>query len=164
VAGSGVYLATRSSQTVPTPRDAAVVAVVPDASPAKVVSADAELVPIDAPANVPADAALVVSDAPRGHSTPTPRTRDAGVVVAPVTPDAAVAVAAGAGLITIKYKPGPYANIAIDGGSPLPGPIIKRKIAAGRHTISFIDPLNGDVLDTQTVTVTDGETLVVAQH
>ena len=66
--------------------------------------------------------------------------------------------------MTIRYKPGPYVNISIDGGPPLPGPIFKRKVGAGEHQIVFLDPVSGDVLDKQSVTVRDGAVTEVVQH
>jgi serine/threonine-protein kinase len=109
-----------------------------------------------------------------------PSARDTGVVKVPVathprrTPRAGSAAGktvasqpaqpAGTGFVTVRYKPGPYANISIDGGGSLPGPIFKRKIAAGAHVVTFLDPVTGDVLDQQDVLVVDGQTANVAQR
>lgn len=157
VAGGVAYLAlARHTTMTPAPVDAATMA---DA----IAIADAPAVVVDA-ASVVIDAAPVVIDA---------RTiRDASVHVVTVRPDAAhrvdaavdAAVAAGSGTITIKYKPGPYANISIDDGPALPGPLFKRKVSAGRHSIKFLDAKTGDVLDEQSVDVHDGDALTIRQH
>jgi hypothetical protein len=140
------------------PRDAAPVPVpvpVPDAAP----PADAA-VPADAP---PPDAAIdagirVITIRPdAGRPSP----RDAAIVTA--RPDAAVTAPAGSGLATIKYAPGTYANISIDGAPAEPGPIYKRKLAAGPHHVKFLDPKTGAVLDEQSFTVRDGDTVEVRQ-
>jgi eukaryotic-like serine/threonine-protein kinase len=137
------------------------------------VAADARALPIDGEVVVPiADAAI---DAPvpidagidAGMHVVTVR-RDAGAPIARdaavVKPDAAAAPT-GSGFVTIKYKPGIYANITIDDSGPIPGPILRpRPIAAGRHTIKFIHPQTGEVLDTQVVVISDGEKLEVRQH
>ena len=70
----------------------------------------------------------------------------------------------GTGFVTIRYKPGRYANITVDDNA-IPGPVLKpRALTAGRHTIKFIEPQTGEVLDTQAVTIEDGKTLEVRQH
>jgi hypothetical protein len=101
---------------------------------------------------------------------------DAGTKTVRARPDAAVQVAekpdaavvapppAGTGFVTILYKPGPYANISIDDGGALPGPIYKKKIGTGSHTIKFLDPKDGTVLDTQTIDVFDGAETKVRQN
>jgi hypothetical protein len=81
------------------------------------------------------------------------------------TADAAIAAPpAGSGFVTILFKPGLYANISIDDAPAIPGPIFKKKLVAGRHTIKFLDPKSGDVLDTQTIDITDGNLTTVKQH
>jgi hypothetical protein len=165
----GAYLFTRKSAAV----------VAPDAriADAPVVAADA-LVPVP----VPGDAAVPV-DAPLDARIDTPV--DAGTRVVTIRPDAgrpaprpdaAVALArpdaaaarpppTGRAPVTIKYKPGgTYANISIDGAPGEPGPIYNRQLAAGRHTIKFLDPKTGQVLDEQTITVEDGKPLEVRQR
>ena len=155
-AGTVAYLALHRHGTEP-PRDAA--PIVADARVIVVVPADAT--PVDA--GEP-DAMLV--DAGRldaGHHHADARhvpAHDATPMI--VAPDAAAPV--GSGFVTIKYKPGPYANISIDGSGGMPGPIFRRKIAAGRHVIRFLDPQTGDTLDTQTVTVDDGQLAEVTQQ
>ncbi|HSD86468.1 MAG TPA: serine/threonine-protein kinase [Kofleriaceae bacterium] len=158
--GGGAFLALHSHEEVTAPRDAgvpmdvrAVVPVAVDAAPS-----------IDA--GIEIDAAVVVPvDAGTRHAVVRVKP-DAGVVQVTVKPDAAVATPspAGSGFVTILYKPGPYANISIDDGPALPGPIFKRKLAAGRHTIKFLDPRSGDVLDMQTVEITDANVTKVEQR
>jgi hypothetical protein len=62
------------------------------------------------------------------------------------------------------YKPGVFANISIDGGGGVGGPIVRQKIAAGRHTIKFLDPATGEARDTQSIDVKDGQTVSVRER
>jgi hypothetical protein len=131
--GIAVYVITRPPAHAVIVRDASIVA----------VDADIVVVPVDAgPTRQRPDA---------GH-------RDAAVprLDAPEAPR-------GTGIITIKYKPGTYANIAID-GNPIPSPVFNHKIAAGRHTITFTDPKSGAVLDNQSVDVGDEQRVEVNQR
>jgi hypothetical protein len=149
--GVAVYVATRShpvavvhDAALPDARlavdaarpDAAVDAAVPDAAVA---------VPIDAPAHRHVDAA------------PKP---DAAVVAI----DAAVVVQpAGSGFVTIGFKNGKFANGTLD-GKAVTLPLMHEKIAAGTHTVVFSDPASGKVIDTQTFTIADGQSLSVMQR
>jgi serine/threonine protein kinase len=159
-AGGGIYMFTRKrSEAVVAheTRDAAV----SDPVPVRVeVDAGA---PIDAPVEVPID--VPIDAGTRTVTVPRRAQRDAGVVVARA--DAAIAPTpspSGSAPVTIKYKPGTYAVISIDGSPGEPGPIFKRKLAAGRHTIKFLHPKDGTVLDEQTITVEDGQPLEVRQR
>jgi hypothetical protein len=168
-AGGAVYLFTRKSAAVAA-HDAAVFdapLVAVDAMVLVPVPGDAG-VPVDAPTDAPIDAPIdagrrVVTVRPdAGTLAPRP---DAAVALA--RPDAAVAPPppTGHAPVTIKYKPGgTYANISIDGAPGEPGPIYKRQLAAGRHTIKFLDPKTGQVLDEQTITVEDEKPLEVRQR
>jgi predicted Ser/Thr protein kinase len=158
VTGMAVFLATRGREVRTIAVADARIADAPVVDARAVV--DAVVMELDAAAR-PVDAGTV--DAPRLRVTPPPR--DAGTVVV-AAPDAAIAKAppAGIGFVTIRYKPGPYVNISIDGGPPLPGPIFKRKVEAGDHQILFLDPVSGDVLDKQSITVRDGAVTQVVQH
>jgi serine/threonine-protein kinase len=156
VLGGGAFVVLHSHGEAPVPRDASVPM---DAHAVVPVAVDA------APLDAGIDAAVLVPvDAGTRHAVVRVRP-DAGVTMT-VKPDAAVATPppAGTGYVTILYKPGPYANISIDDGPALPGPIFKRKVTAGRHTIKFLDPRSGDVLDTQAVEVTDGDVAKVQQR
>jgi len=156
--GGGAFLALHShGQATSVRRDAAIdtQAVVPVA-----IDASAAIdggVEIDAAVVVPVDAGT--------HHAVVRAKPDAGVTMT-AKPDAAVATPppSGTGFVTVLYKPGPYANISIDDGAALPGPIYKRKISAGRHSIKFLDPKSGDVLDTQTVEISDGNITKVEQR
>lgn len=151
LAAGVAYITLRPRTTVVTPPDARVVEV-----------ADATVVVIPPPVD-----AAVSPDAlvPRDASVRIVTTRvDASVRSdAAVRPDAPPP-ALGSGTVTIKYKPGPYANISIDDGPALPGPIFRRKLAAGRHTIKFLDAKSGEVLDEQTVELADNEALTIRQR
>jgi hypothetical protein len=149
------------------PRDAAVA----DATVVVPVIADAVPTPVDATPALDAQVTLLAPDA--GTKTVVRNKPDAGVskpdaaVATPAsTQDAAVATPSpgGTGFVTVLYKPGPYANISIDDGGALPGPIYKKKIGAGTHTIKFLDPKDGTVLDTQTIEITDGKVTTVKQN
>ncbi len=159
--GGGVYMFMRKREAVVVTRDARTVDTqIIDAAVVPLPIADAS-VPVDAaePIDAPADAAVrVVMRPDAGRHV----TRDAAVVL--VRPDAAVQPT-GTGFVIVKYKPGIFANITIDDGNPIPGPILRpRSLPAGRHTIKFIHPQTGDVLDTQTVTIDDGKTAEVRQR
>jgi eukaryotic-like serine/threonine-protein kinase len=165
VGGIAIYIATRKPNAV-AHLDAGVhAAVVMDARafvPLPPPDAPVVAIPVVVDAGVPV--VLIPVDAgPRhpphdAHHGQPPH--DAG---APPPVDA-ILRPAGSGFVTIKYKPGPYANISIDGGGGIPGPIFHRKVSAGPHTIKFIDPETGEVLDTQTVDVSDGQTRDVTEH
>jgi serine/threonine-protein kinase len=86
---------------------------------------------------------------PREAAAPAP---DAAVVVA-------VPAATGSGVLALTAQP--YANVVIDGASIGPTPQMHYKIAAGAHTVKFLDPTNGAVLATQTITVHDGDHLAL---
>ena len=152
-----VWMATHRTEPVatitPAPIDAAVAKIAvapPDASAPPVV-----------PVAVDAAVAIVTPDAPVRH-----RHHDAGVVAAATPPaDAAAPAPVGEGLVTIHTKAdGPYSNVVIDHGGPLAPPINKKQLAAGRHTIQFLDPEHGTVLDTQTIELADGQLLTVTQR
>jgi hypothetical protein len=152
--GGGAYLLMRKPTVAVVAHDAAIDGVVtvpaPDAAPA---DADA---PIDAAIDAGMRVVTIRPDAGRPS-------RDAAIVIA--KPDAATAPpATGSGFVIIKYKPGRYANITVDDNA-IPGPVLRpRAIAAGRHTIKFIEPQSGEVLDTQTITVEDAKTVEIRQH
>lgn len=153
VAGGVAYVLLTSRTTTPPPPLA-------DAQP---------IIPIDAPVEVDAVADAIIVDA---RVVIVARdARDARVPVVTVRADAAVPrdsaplpTPTGSGTITIKYKPGPYANISIDDGPALPGPLFRRKVAAGRHTIKFLDAKTGEILDEQTVEVHDTDALTIRQR
>lgn len=149
--GVAVYLATRTHAVV-VARDAAAAdarlaidAARPDARPI-------DAPPIDAP---PIDAAVPV-DAGHRHVVAKP---DAAVL--PI--DAAVVTApTGTGLVTIGFKNGKFANCTLDGQSiTLPA---RKKLPAGTHTVVFSDPASGQVVDTQTFTIADGQALTIMQR
>jgi serine/threonine-protein kinase len=162
VGGIAIFIATRKPNAV-VQIDAPVrVAQVVDARVVAPVAVDAPVVVVQEAVDAGLPVVPVPVDAgPRhphdAHHTP----HDAGAMVA--APDA-MARPVGTGFVTIKYKPGPYANISIDGGGGIPGPIFHRKISAGPHTIKFLDPGTGEVLDTQTVEVSDGQSLEMTEH
>ena len=145
--GIAVYFATRTHAVVVI-HDAAV----PDARLAiDAARPDAALVDAAVPdAAVPIDAGhrhVVVK--PDAAVAPT----DAATVVQPT----------GSGFVTIKYKGKAYSNGTLDGHA-VTLPKIHEKIAAGNHTIVFTDPQTGDVLDTQTFTITDGQSMSITQR
>jgi eukaryotic-like serine/threonine-protein kinase len=154
--GGGAYMLLRRQPTV-VAHDARIDTLAIDAE-AVVPIADAAVA--DAPTDAPIDAGTrVVTIRPDAGR---PIARDAAIAI--VKPDAA-AQPTGSGFVTIKYKPGIYANITIDDSGPIPGPILRpRPIAAGRHTIRFIHPQTGDVLDTQVIDIDDGQKVEVRQH
>ncbi|HEY5921654.1 MAG TPA: protein kinase [Kofleriaceae bacterium] len=163
-AGIAVYLFVTKRTAVVVTHDAQIDAT-PIDDPPPVPTHDAPVADALADASEPIDALIdagtrtvtIRSDAGR------PAPKDAAVVL--VKPDAAVVQPSGSGFVIIKFKQGIYANITIDDGAAFPGPVLKpRKIAAGRHTIKFLHPQSGEVLDTQTVTIEDGETVEVRQQ
>ncbi len=106
------------------------------------------------------DAAVPIDAAPidGGHRT-VPKAIDAAVQVV-AAPDAAPAVVAGTGFITVGAK-GPYAQVSIDGRHPVPTPLVHVKISAGKHKIDLLDAQSGDLLYTETVTIADGASVTV---
>jgi serine/threonine-protein kinase len=153
--GGGAYFLLRNKAVPVVAHDAALDAEVTIPAP-DAASADA---PIEIPVDATVDAGVRVVTIRADAGRPTPR--DAAIAI--VKPDATIQPV-GSGFITIKYKPGPYAEITVD-GDPIPGPVIRaRKIAAGRHTIRFLDPKTKDVLDEQVITIGDAETIDVRQR
>ena len=116
--------------------------------------------PLDAyePPPVVADAA--VADAATHHPADARPHRDAAV---PMTAPDAAPVPVGSGVVTIRSNTIPPAMISIDGGNSLAPPVNKRKLAAGKHVIRFVDPKNGDTLDTKTIELHDGDNILVTQ-
>jgi hypothetical protein len=53
---------------------------------------------------------------------------------------------------------------SIDGGIPIALPLNKKTLAAGHHVIRFIDPKSSEVLDTQSIDLANGQSLIVIQH
>ena len=148
--GTVAYMALRGHGGAPAPKEAAV----PDAA----LAIDAARLDAPVDAAVAIDAAVPVAvDA--GHHVV--RHVDAAVTT-PAVVDAAPVVT-GSGVVTIKFK-GPYANISIDGAGAVPGPVIKKKLPAGAHKIQWLDPGTGDVRDTQTITVHDGDNLTINER
>ena len=141
-----IFLASRKASTVP-PADAA-----PRPGDAAVV--------VDAPRDAGVDAELLVV-LPPDAAVHTQR-RDAGVIrvrpdAAVARPDAAVVVQAPHGVGTADIlSAGTYRNVSIDGKSVGPTPINKRKLAAGPHTIEFLDPETNQVVATKQIVVEDG--------
>ena len=131
------------------PRDAAVKAIAMEPPDAAVIPIDAADVVIAVPADAP-----TTPTRHHGH-------RDAGVIAAVVPADAAPV---GSGVVSIRFKPGVYANISVDFGNGESPPINHRKLAAGHHVIRFLDPTQGTVLDTQQIDLVDGQKLVVIQR
>jgi hypothetical protein len=161
VVGGGVFFVLSSKTSSAITRDAAVIddAIVETPPP----PADATTIQVDAQVTLAPDAGTktVLRTKPDAGVAKIP---DAGVVPT-ATADAAIAAPpAGSGFVTILFKPGLYANISIDDAPAIPGPIFKKKLVAGRHTIKFLDPKSGDVLDTQTIDITDGNLTTVKQH
>jgi eukaryotic-like serine/threonine-protein kinase len=156
LAGVVVFVASRSHEPAKVgARDAAAV----------IGHSDAPLIvqpgPLDAELEIDAamiDAALPIDAG--GHTVA--RHHDAGVIA--VKPDAtAVAVVpAGTGHVTIRALEGSN-NIVIDSGNPMPPPVT-RDLPAGKHTIKFFDGKTGDLLDTQTIELHDGEKLKLRQQ
>jgi hypothetical protein len=108
------------------------------------------------------DAALPIDAAPRVDAT---ALVDAGHRLVRHIDAAAVDAAApptGSGWVTINYKEHDY-NISIDGGGTIAGPV-KRKLAAGPHTIDWFDPASGERRDHQSITVRDGDTLTINER
>jgi hypothetical protein len=67
----------------------------------------------------------------------------------------------GSGLVTIRVSDATYLNVSIDGGNPQPPPINKRRLSAGKHTIHFHDIKTGDVVDSKTIEVKDGDSQII---
>jgi hypothetical protein len=111
----------------------------------------------DAPPPVDAGTRIVTVRPDPRRTSP----RDAGVAIDAAAP---ASTSTGSAPVTIKYKPGTYTNISIDGAPGEPGPIYRRKLDAGRHTIKFLDAKTGEILDEQTITVEDGKPLEVRQR
>jgi len=146
VGGIAVYLATRT-HPVAVVHDAPV----PDARLA-IDAARPDAAPVDAA--VP-DAAVVV-DAGHRHVVVKPDAAalpiDAAIVTQPT----------GSGVVAIGFKNGKFANCTLDGRSiTLPA---REKVAAGPHTVVFSDPASGKVVDTQTFTISDGQSLTIMER
>jgi hypothetical protein len=156
VTAIAIYLATAGRHHEPIaatvqPKDAAV----PMITAAPRDAAVSISITVDAPEPIVA----VPADAPpmhlghHGH-------RDAGV--AAITPPIDAPV--GEGNVDIRSKAGAaFALISIDGANPLSPPVHK-KLAAGRHVIRFLDPTNGNALDTQSIELADGQKLTVIER
>jgi len=153
-----VWMATHRAEHVAKITPASIDASVPKIAVAPPDAAAAPVVPIVVDAAV----AVITHDAPPIRH----RHHDAGVVAVATPPvDAPTPAPVGEGLVTIRTKAdGPYSNIVIDRGVPLAPPINKKKLAAGRHTIQFMDPEKGTVLDTQTIELVDGQAVTVTQR
>ena len=158
--GGAVLFATRDHGVAPK-SDARLVTVTADAPLIVQIPIDsASVVETPQDAGEPEDATVPIDAGGHHHS----HARDAGIART-VAVDAAVAQRpSGSGLVDVKFKPGTYANISIDGGNSMPGPLFKQHVTAGSHTIRYLDPKSGEVLDTQTIEMTDGGHLVVIQH
>jgi serine/threonine-protein kinase len=159
LAGIVVFVATRWHHAPPanTARDAAVghgdATLIVQPGPL-----DAETgADIDAEIEAPRSDVPVIVDAGR-----IARHHDAGVIA--VRPDAAAmaSVPAGKGHVTIRALEGSN-TIVIDTGNPLPPPV-SRDLPAGAHTIKFFDGKTGELLDTQTITLIDGDKLKIVQR
>ena len=111
--------------------------------------------------SITADAAVaIVADAAPVHAIHHGH-HDAGVIAITPPIDAAPV---GEGVVDIRSKAGDaYTMISIDGANPLSPPVHK-KLAAGHHAIRFLDPTNGNVLDTQSIDLADGKRLIVIQR
>ncbi len=133
----------------------------PRATDAAIVKTDTLLViepsPLDAVA-LPTDAAL--ADAPadaidhRIRHDARPVRPDAGVSALPDAPT-------GFGYVTVRTSGDTYNNISIDGDNPVSPPVNKRRLPAGRHTIRFLDPKTGAVVETKTIELKDGDAPIV---
>ena len=145
--GIATFMVLHGHSAAPPPKEAAI--------------ADAALV-IDAArpdAPRPVDAAIVVDaagpiDAPH-HAV---KHIDAAVAV-PAAIDAAPAQPTGSGIVSIHFK-GHFANISIDGGPSMPGPLNKQHLAAGPHTVRWYEG-TGELRNTKTFTVRDGDKLTI---
>jgi hypothetical protein len=112
--------------------------------------------------SITADAAVaIVADAAPAHAIHHGH-HDAGVVAVARPIDAAPV---GEGIVDLRFKAGQaYANASIDGGNSFPLPEHKKRLAAGHHVIRFFEPTSGNLLDTQSIELGDGQTLIVIQH
>lgn len=166
VGGGGIYLATRGGGAT-APIDA-VVASIPIDARIPVVAP----VPIDAAIVAPVDAAPVVDAAPApldarrdvGRHHPDAAPAPAVAIVVDAAPAAAApdAAPAGTGFVTIFHKDGgPYVQVMIDGKPAGPTPIMRKKLAAGRHAIQLLAADTSEPVFETTVVVEDGKLLTV---
>jgi len=141
--GITMYFIFHVNRSAPPPKEAEV----PDAA----LAIDAARP--DAPIDAPIDAAIVVDAAP--HHVVVHHV-DAAIAI-----DAAPAQPTGSGIVSIRFKDR-FANISIDGGPSQPGPLNKLQLAAGPHTIRWYEG-TGELRNTKTITVHDGDKLTVLE-
>jgi hypothetical protein len=75
--------------------------------------------------------------------------------------DAAPAVPAGWGSLTVKHKDNRYLQVVLDGRILGPTPMFKLRISAGPHVVELVDPATSVVVVKRTVTVDVGQSVTV---
>lgn len=149
-------------------RDAAVLelAAASDAAPAAIPDAGAALAP-DAAAVV----AAVAPDAGRGSDAGGASKRRGRPAVPPPDPDATLERdpdRLGDRAVEPVQLPGkihafaePYANVFVDGKPAGPTPVFDYTVPAGRHVVTFVDPVSGDTRARKTVDVPANDTVKI---
>jgi len=169
--GVAIFAVTRT-------REASVVAALAADAGAVPVAIDAPGLPVDAPSPIeappdaapPLDAPPVLRDAgrpardaapiaPRDATVPLTVPRDAAP---PAPPDAAVPM--GSGFVSVFHRAGgTYLQVVIDGKPIGPTPLVKRKLAAGKHTVQLLAPDTSQTVVEQGIDVADGQHVTVRQ-
>ncbi|MGE0549826.1 MAG: protein kinase [Kofleriaceae bacterium] len=116
---------------------------------------------------VPADAAVVdamVVDAGRLPSDARRRTLPRDATTRTTEPDAPVVEqVTGFGTADFRSRPDSFANVTLDGVSLGATPVLKKKLAAGAHTVVFNDPKTGAQVWSHTFRLKPGEHAPITQ-